>query len=655
MIPFKLLSWSIILTLPVVTLGLLIGYFGSVQQGPDASSTPQLGTVLPSLLSSFNLIETASAQGQEPNGLDLSVGQTVFPNGSLLPSQPVVYSLFITNNSSVPLSGIIISDIVPLEIVSTTVVNTENGSTITELSGYPTYSWQIDNLDANTRADIYVLGRLDSSLNRSTTIANKLSVSFDGDTNPANDSSMIQSEVSVPIVSFVSRELSYTETPTKVNVSLVLDPVNPYGSAQVDYGTSSGLTASSVGALPDFETVSGTVSFAAADHRQNSISVTLFDDEIDEDNESFQLFLSNPRGASLSDSSQVTITIADDDVAGMSFSPPLLSLTEGGENTEYSLSLNSQPTAPVVVALDSLPQIWASPLAITFTAATWNMPQMVSVVAVDDKAAEGLHGGEVAHQAESLDQKYDTLAALAVTASIVDNDRASVSVSTAQLTVTEGLQGVDASTTYSIHLDTEPTQEITVSIDVEQPLSAEPPALRFSPENWDIEQMVTILTEDDSLITESAGLIRHSIISDDSAYSKASIDDVALTYIDNDLPGLNFAIDSRLKALEGVTVTYAISLNTAPERPVTIDLKVDSSQISITPKSITFDETNWNQSQLLSVTPIDDEVIEGDRDSTIEHDPQSTDLSYGEMESAEIVLRIIDNDVVLFIPYVQGK
>lgn len=656
--PFKLLSWSIILTLPIVAFGLMIGYFGSFHQGPKTSLDPQSGSLLLSILAPFNIVSVAQAQDNEggtDDSVDISVGQTVFPNGPLLPSQPVVYSLFITNNSAISQSGIIVSNIVPAEIVSTTIVNTENGSKIVQLTGYPTYSWQIDNLKANTRADIYVLGRLAAGLNRSTSMENKLEVAFEGDSEPANNISTIQSQVQVPIISFAAQELSYTEMPTKVNVSVNLDPINPYGSAQVDYGTSNGLSASSVGTQPDFETVSGTVLFEAAVQRQNSISVTLFDDKIDEDNESFQLFLSNPRGAALSQSSQVTITITDDDVAGLAFAPPLLSLTEGGEPSQYSLTLDTQPTASVVVSLDSSSQILASPSALTFTSATWDIPQVIDVIAIDDSAAEGLHNSGVKHLVTSTDQKYNALDVFEVTAGIVDNDRANFKVSTAELTITEGVTGVDTNTTYSITLDAEPTQMVTVSIEVDSPLSVEPSSLHFHPDNWDQAQLVTVSTLDDSEITESIGPIRHKIISDDPAYSKASIDNVSLTYVDNDYPGVKLTAADPLQTLEGRTLSYEISLNTAPEGQVIIDLNVDTTQVMIEPSAITFDETNWNQPQQLNVTPIDDDEVEGVHNSMLEHELQSVDRSYDELLSIQVVLQIIDDDTLLYIPYVQGK
>lgn len=658
MTPYKRLSWSIILALPMVAFGLMIGYFGSIQSGTNAFSTQNSGYLLSTVVTSLNLANFAYAQDNVDRGadiVDVSVGQAIFPGGSLLPAQPIVYSLFITNNSSIPISNIIVSKIVPSEIVSTTVVNTENGSTIVEVSGYPTYSWRIDNLNAETRADIYVLGRLAPDLNESLLIENQLEALHEGDSDASNNLSVIQSEVTVPIISFAAEELSYTEMPTMVNVSLVLEPINPYGTARVDYGTLNGLSASSVGALPDFEMVSGTIYFEAAVQGSNSISVTLFDDYIDEDNEFFQLFLTNPRGATLAENKQVTITIADDDVAGVRFEPPILSLAEGDGEAQYNLSLESQPTASVVVDLNASLQVIASPSSVTFTSSTWDTPQVVNVIAVDDPTAEGLHNGLIGHKVTSLDQKYNSLGNFSVTAGIVDNDRATVSLSTVALTVTEGVNGVDTSATYSISLDTEPTQEVTVSVVVESPLVSEPSMLRFTPDRWDKNQAVTISSIDDSSITESAGPITHRIISEDPAYSKASVDDIALIYLDNDRPGVNLPSRESLKTIEGRTLNYEVSLNAAPENAVTIAVRGDLAQVVIEPPTITFDESNWDQPQPLSITPIDDEMVEGIHRVVIEHDPQSLDRVYDELLSEEVVLRIVDNDVLLYIPYVQRE
>jgi glucose/arabinose dehydrogenase len=100
-----------------------------------------------------------------------------------------------------------------------------------------------------------------------------------------------------------------------------------------------------------------------------------------------------------------------------------LRVTEGGVTDTYSLVLNRQPTADVIITPssdDGETTLSANPLI--FTPSNWNVPQTVTVRAVDDRSAEGPHSGRITHSVSSADSRYAglTLAPLAV--AITDND-----------------------------------------------------------------------------------------------------------------------------------------------------------------------------------------------------------------------------------------
>lgn len=101
------------------------------------------------------------------------------------------------------------------------------------------------------------------------------------------------------------------------------------------------------------------------------------------------------------------------------------SVTEGGASDSYTVVLNTQPTADVVVAIanpGTLAQLALTPTTLTFTAANWNTPQTVTVTAVDDNAVEGLHSSQITTAVSSADSSYNGLAVAPLNVSIVDND-----------------------------------------------------------------------------------------------------------------------------------------------------------------------------------------------------------------------------------------
>ncbi|MEG3911820.1 Calx-beta domain-containing protein, partial [Microcoleus sp. w2-18aC6] len=121
--------------------------------------------------------------------------------------------------------------------------------------------------------------------------------------------------------------------------------------------------------------------------------------------------------------SPVTATIADNDTTGVSISPESTTATEGGATGNYTLKLNSQPTAQVTISFDAGNQINAIG-AITFDATDWNVAKPVTVTATDDTVVEGNHAGAIGHTASSTDTKYNGVAIPAVNVPITDNDTA---------------------------------------------------------------------------------------------------------------------------------------------------------------------------------------------------------------------------------------
>jgi Ca2+-binding RTX toxin-like protein len=116
----------------------------------------------------------------------------------------------------------------------------------------------------------------------------------------------------------------------------------------VDWATANGTATSPA----DYEAASGTVTFAPTDTTE-TISVTVNGDTSDEVSETFQVNLSNPGGATISDG-QATGTITDDD--GPTISIANASVDEGDSGT---------PTASFTVTLSA-----ASPETVTVDWAT---------------------------------------------------------------------------------------------------------------------------------------------------------------------------------------------------------------------------------------------------------------------------------------------
>ena len=87
----------------------------------------------------------------------------------------------------------------------------------------------------------------------------------------------------------------------------------------------------------------------------------------------------------MSSANAVTVTVSDDDTAGVSISPTSLSMTEGETGT-YTVVLESEPTGTVTITPSSGDggAATVSPSNLTFSSTTWNTPQTITVTALQD-------------------------------------------------------------------------------------------------------------------------------------------------------------------------------------------------------------------------------------------------------------------------------
>lgn len=124
--------------------------------------------------------------------------------------------------------------------------------------------------------------------------------------------------------------------------------------------------------------------------------------------------------------------------------PTVLSLSEDGLTDSYTITMVAEPIATVVLSVSVDDDVTVSTDTLTFTLATWSMPRVVTVTAVDDTVDEGAdvpHVSTIRHTATSTDLNYDDISIDDVVAQIVDNDERVVSLSliiTGTETITPG-------------------------------------------------------------------------------------------------------------------------------------------------------------------------------------------------------------------------
>ncbi|MEA5512648.1 choice-of-anchor I family protein [Nodularia sp. UHCC 0506] len=112
------------------------------------------------------------------------------------------------------------------------------------------------------------------------------------------------------------------------------------------------------------------------------------------------------------------------------------------------------------------------------------------------------------------------------------------------------------------------------------------------------------------------------------------------------LPGVTITEsgDSTNVTEGGVTDTYTIVLNTRPTANVTINISPDSQSTTST-NALTFTPDNWDVAQTVTVTAVDDEILELNHPSNITHTSTSSDTNYNNINIVSVNATVTDNEI----------
>ena len=344
----------------------------------------------------------------------------------------------------------------------------------------------------------------------------------------------------------------------------------------------------------------------------------------------------------------VTVNITDNDTVSVvvTESGGSTAVTEGGATDTYTVVLNSQPSATVTITLAKTPtnQVTTSPTStLSFTTSNWNTPQSVTVTAVNDTLIEGTHTATITHTASGGGYTGVTIAS--VTVNITDNDTSGVTV-----TQSGGVTNVTESgvtDTYTVVLNSQPTATVTISVSGNSQVSASPGALTFTTANWNTPQTVIVTAVNDTLVEGThTGTITHT--ASGGGFTGVSIANVTVTIIDNDAGGVTVTqSDGSSNVTEGgATDSYTVVLTTQPSGAVSISLaKTPTNQVTTSPTStLRFTTKNWNRPQTVTVTAVNDTLVEGTHTATITH--TASGGGYSGVSVASVTVTITDDDEI---------
>ena len=358
----------------------------------------------------------------------------------------------------------------------------------------------------------------------------------------------------------------------------------------------------------------------------------------------------------------VTATTNDDDSAGFTVmeSAGTTVVAEGSAVTDsFTVVLDQAPAGTVVIDVSSgdTGEATVDQASLTFLVGDWNVAQTVNVSSANDAIVDGAQNTTITLSINDAasDDGYDPVADQTVTVTTNDDDTASFTVTESGGTtvVTEGSAVTDS---FTVVLDSAPAG--TVVIDVSSgdtgEATVDQASLTFLVGDWSVAQTVNVSSANDAIVD---GVQNTTItLSINDAASDDGYDPVAdqtVTAITNDDETADFAViesaGSTLVSEAGSTDTFDVALTIAPVTNVVIDVSSgDTAEVTVDQASLTFMPGNWNVVQTVTVTGVDDALLDGNQNTTItlSINDAASDDAFDPLADKTVVAATVDDEAI---------
>ena len=467
-----------------------------------------------------------------------------------------------------------------------------------------------------------------------------------GDVSVTGTSLTIKEDEDPPTVSFSSSSRTVDEDSSTVSLTVALSGAS--GQAMtVDYATADGTAK----AGSDYTATSGMLTFRSGE-KSKTVSISITNDSIDENNETFTVSLSDPSGAMLGSADEATVTIIDDDPPPkISLSSASRTVSEGAGRVSLTVRLSQGSGKSVKVDYATTDGTASSDSDYTagsgtLTFAPGESSQTISVSIKDDSTDEPNETLLVRLSSPTNATLGSTQEA---TLTIRDNDPPpTITISPSSRTVSEGAGEVNL----TVSLSEQSGKEVKVSYATADDTAssgsdytARSGTLTYAP--GQDEKTISV-----SILEDSAYEYDEDFTVTLSRPSNATLGGTAsskVTIRDNDDPDVTVSyVSGNYQATEGgSSATVTVRLSARPERSVTIPIRVtrkagaSSGDYSGIPSSVTFGSSD--RAKTFTVTATDD---------AIDDDGEWLELSFGALPSgvtegsvATERVDLIDNDV----------
>ncbi|MBF0350518.1 MAG: hypothetical protein HQM11_05775 [SAR324 cluster bacterium] len=334
--------------------------------------------------------------------------------------------------------------------------------------------------------------------------------------------------------------------------------------------------------------------------------------------------------------------------------------SETGKQATFKIELKNKPTADVSLKISSsdLSEGQVSPDNLVFTTDNWNKKQKVTVTGVDDQEADGTQTYSVLFgDAVSADSAYNGIRPNHVEIKNLDNEDNNSVNTTAGFVISpisRNTTELGGGANFTIGLTKQPKDDVVINLTSSDDTEGkvEPLSLTFTTESWK-EKLVIVMGVDDQAGdgSQEYKILTSVAQSNDAGFNGLDPDDITVVNEDNETAGVSVSPVEKAQTTEGKVTSVKIKLTKIPTASVTIPFSSsDTTEATVSPAQMVFTTENWNQEQLLTITPIGDLMADDDQKySIVIGSAVSSDTGYNGLDPKDLDLTNIDVEKAGFI------
>jgi hypothetical protein len=485
---------------------------------------------------------------------------------------------------------------------------------------------------------------------------------------PVETFSVVLSNVSNPVVDIADTALGLitdndTSTVSIADVTVAEGGIATFtmtlgnavsGGFSVDVSTVPGLAS---GSGIDFTNViNRTIAFTGTAGERRTFTVATTNDTEVEGNETFTVAMSNATNPAVVITGGATGTITDSDTATVSISASIPNAAEGGASGQFLVSLSAASSTDTIVTYALSGTADASdrslPALGTVTIPAGATSALINVVATDDSLLESSETvvATLTGLLPGTDPQITLGTVREATVTLADNENG-FSISTVRNGAEPGTSGqfrvtLTRATTTAVVVNYSVSGTAVSGVD----FSALPGSVTIPAGSSSAVINVPVL---DDATVDPGETVRISLTSASGSANlvPGEVTSATLTILDNDAPGLVVSASGQTVTLtEGQAHSFTVVLNGVPSTPVMVTILPTSVDLNLgagpgKAVTLTFTPFNANVPQTVTVTAIDDALINADRSALVRFTTASSSPAFNGLAIAPLRVNIVNNDV----------